>query len=153
MQWARQERWRALMIFALRSENVKRKITRFALIWAAVFLNSHFARAEERWIEVKSPHFTVISNSSEGQAREVAYKFEQIYETFAHGFPQLRTDSGAETIVLGGGGESALKALLPKSWGGRAQSIAGQFNKGWERDRSEERRVGKECRSRWSPYH
>ena len=23
-------------------------------------------------------------------------------------------------------------------------------NKGW---RSEERRVGKECRSRWSPYH
>src|SRR5256885_7845440 len=24
---------------------------------------------------------------------------------------------------------------------------------GVERDRSEERRVGKECRSRWSPYH
>src|SRR3712207_9291563 len=23
----------------------------------------------------------------------------------------------------------------------------------WERGRSEERRVGKECRSRWSPYH
>src|SRR2546427_2270607 len=25
--------------------------------------------------------------------------------------------------------------------------------RGRERDRSEERRVGKECRSRWSPYH
>ena len=24
---------------------------------------------------------------------------------------------------------------------------------GWEIERSEERRVGKECRSRWSPYH
>ena len=24
---------------------------------------------------------------------------------------------------------------------------------GWLRGRSEERRVGKECRSRWSPYH
>src|SRR3712207_9318810 len=24
---------------------------------------------------------------------------------------------------------------------------------GWRRVRSEERRVGKECRSRWSPYH
>ena len=23
----------------------------------------------------------------------------------------------------------------------------------WDRGRSEERRVGKECRSRWSPYH
>src|ERR1019366_9300063 len=30
------------------------------------------------------------------------------------------------------------------------------FAKGWEQktvNRSEERRVGKECRSRWSPYH
>ena len=25
--------------------------------------------------------------------------------------------------------------------------------RGWLRSRSEERRVGKECRSRWSPYH
>ena len=25
--------------------------------------------------------------------------------------------------------------------------------KHWENGRSEERRVGKECRSRWSPYH
>src|SRR5260221_8153058 len=24
---------------------------------------------------------------------------------------------------------------------------------GWQESRSEERRVGKECRSRWSPYH
>src|SRR5256885_10600967 len=29
--------------------------------------------------------------------------------------------------------------------------LAGLFNAG--RARSEERRVGKECRSRWSPYH
>src|SRR2546426_7709460 len=29
--------------------------------------------------------------------------------------------------------------------------LAAQFNS--FRDRSEERRVGKECRSRWSPYH
>ena len=26
-------------------------------------------------------------------------------------------------------------------------------NIGYKSDRSEERRVGKECRSRWSPYH
>src|SRR2546427_11454731 len=28
-----------------------------------------------------------------------------------------------------------------------------RFMKPYSRDRSEERRVGKECRSRWSPYH
>ena len=31
--------------------------------------------------------------------------------------------------------------------------INGQFLKGMRQVRSEERRVGKECRSRWSPYH
>ena len=30
---------------------------------------------------------------------------------------------------------------------------AGALNYGHNNDRSEERRVGKECRSRWSPYH
>ena len=28
-----------------------------------------------------------------------------------------------------------------------------ELTKGFDRVRSEERRVGKECRSRWSPYH
>jgi len=34
-------------------------------------------------------------------------------------------------------------------------SIRGSFEEGiiGENQRSEERRVGKECRSRWSPYH
>ena len=30
---------------------------------------------------------------------------------------------------------------------------AGIYNQNDDYDRSEERRVGKECRSRWSPYH
>jgi len=34
-----------------------------------------------------------------------------------------------------------------KSWGGRLTAQADAAT------RSEERRVGKECRSRWSPYH
>ena len=29
----------------------------------------------------------------------------------------------------------------------------GKGEKGEEEERSEERRVGKKCRSRWSPYH
>ena len=31
--------------------------------------------------------------------------------------------------------------------------VAGVFGQTPEQKRSEERRVGKECRSRWSPYH
>ena len=35
-----------------------------------------------------------------------------------------------------------------KRWDGEDRILVEEFN-----DRSEERRVGKECRSRWSPYH
>ena len=34
-----------------------------------------------------------------------------------------------------------------------AEMKAGQINQWRKERRSEERRVGKECRSRWSPYH
>src|SRR5256885_15879349 len=35
----------------------------------------------------------------------------------------------------------------------RAQALAAALRRHGDRARSEERRVGKECRSRWSPYH
>src|SRR3989441_7127507 len=53
-------------------------------------------------------------------------------------------DDQLETIpmrVLRGSAPAALAATAPVSRGGLV------------RPRSEERRVGKECRSRWSPYH
>src|SRR5258705_13509153 len=42
-------------------------------------------------------------------------------------------------------GRSADVAALAGDWAGEYSSV--------ESGRSEERRVGKECRSRWSPYH
>src|SRR5256885_5413775 len=49
----------------------------------------------------------------------------------------------------------AVESLTSRSFeGGRAKGPLGLF---WRTEaghgRSEERRVGKECRSRWSPYH
>src|SRR3712207_8679903 len=44
---------------------------------------------------------------------------------------------------------SMLSVALPVLWL-LAQAISGSYS---PRFRSEERRVGKECRSRWSPYH
>ena len=45
--------------------------------------------------------------------------------------------------------EDALAEIHPEFVGQVRFVIAGFFHAG----RSEERRVGKECRSRWSPYH
>ena len=46
-------------------------------------------------------------------------------------------------------GAAATKTGQYRKWGAAA-TRNGQYKK---RGRSEERRVGKECRSRWSPYH
>ena len=44
-----------------------------------------------------------------------------------------------------------IKKLAAKKEYTEAAAIAKDIN--WTKVRSEERRVGKECRSRWSPYH
>ena len=53
----------------------------------------------------------------------------------------------------GGGGEKDIEEL--RTWGSKTPGHPENFHtEGVEiTTRSEERRVGKECRSRWSPYH
>lgn len=40
------------------------------------------AADHDKWIEVRSPNFIVVSNGSEGEARKVALQFEQIRQLF-----------------------------------------------------------------------
>ena len=44
-------------------------------------------------------------------------------------------------------------ALISMNLTAMAKRAPSQLSGGQQDDRSEERRVGKECRSRWSPYH
>ena len=64
--------------------------------------------------------------------------------------PKYSTESIRTVALVGhtGSGKTTLaEALLAKAG---AIASPGSVEKG---NRSEERRVGKECRSRWSPYH
>ena len=48
-----------------------------------------------------------------------------------------------------------IRTLNPwmKAWAKAELDHVSNFERHWRKRRSEERRVGKECRSRWSPYH
>src|ERR1039457_1008847 len=70
-------------------------------------------------------------------------------------------DPGSVNLLIHGDNLYVLKALLPY-YTGTVKMIYidppyNTWNEGWiyndSVNRSEERRVGKECRSRWSPYH
>src|SRR5215468_6554123 len=57
------------------------------------------ARAEQPWIEVQSPHFTVASDGGEKRAREVATRFEQMRMAFGAIFAKVSVNTAPLEIV------------------------------------------------------
>ena len=60
-------------------------------------------------------------------------------------------ERGSFTAIIGKSGCG--KSTLLQALGGLDAPTSGQVLLEGQSLRSEERRVGKECRSRWSPYH
>jgi len=66
--------------------------------------------------------------------------------------PVMHVNPTGRFVIGGPMGDAGLtgRKIIVDSYGGMARHGGGCFS---GKDRSEERRVGKECRSRWSPYH
>lgn len=72
--------------------------------------------AERPWIEVRSPHFVVISDASEKPARKVAWQFEQVHSLVPRLWPWAHVNLARPTVVLAARDEASMKALLPEYW-------------------------------------
>jgi tetratricopeptide (TPR) repeat protein len=103
------------------------------LVVSCAFLSLALPSRAENWVKVKSPHFTVISNGTEKQARQVAVGFEEIHAIFSTVIPGLRTDSSAETVVIAVKDVSTFGDLMP-SEKKYVSHLGGLYAKGWERD-------------------
>ena len=66
---------------------------------------------------------------------------------FAYG-----TSYFSAVVFVGYAGQFGWKYGIAATWAGIGNALLGSLL-AWAVLRSEERRVGKECRSRWSPYH
>ena len=80
------------------------------------------------------------------------------YESWALGAGlEVSKDAGeygdVATMDFGKGRASHIGFVLARLSDGTYQTIEGNTSVSSDDNRSEERRVGKECRSRWSPYH
>jgi Tfp pilus assembly protein PilF len=88
---------------------------------------------EKPWIEVDSPHFRVLSDGSDRDARRVAREFEQMRTVLADQFPRYRLESGAPLLIFAARDENTAKKLAPQLWKVRGAKPAGYFHHGWEK--------------------
>lgn len=68
------------------------------------------------WVEVQSPHFTVITDAGEKRGRRVGGHFEQIRAAFHKTFPTLNVDPNVPIMVLAVKSQKGFLALSPASW-------------------------------------
>lgn len=103
----------------------------FALLCAACALADNF----DNWVEVKSPHFTVITNAGEREGKRIAGQFEDVRGMFEQSFPKLRVDFGKPTIVFALKNEDSLKLLIPNYGQNKnAMKLAGLYKTSYDRN-------------------
>jgi hypothetical protein len=82
----------------------------------------------ENWVQVSSPHFLIVSNSNEKQARHVADQFERMRSVFHKLFPKLQIDPATPIIVLAIKDEKDFRALEPAAYLAKGQlKLGGLF--------------------------
>lgn len=89
---------------------------------------------EKPWMEVVSPHFRVLTNSSLNDARHVAHEFEQMRYVFAEQNPAFRLEGGAPLTIFAAEDEFTAKKLEPRMWKAKGVKPAGVYHHAWERE-------------------
>jgi tetratricopeptide (TPR) repeat protein len=82
---------------------------------------------EQTWIEVRSPHFIIVSNAGEKQARETAIHLEQIRTFFRQVITVAQNAPSPTIIVFAVKDENSLRDLLPEYWAKGRGHPAGIF--------------------------
>lgn len=85
-----------------------------AALPASLLLPARSAAAKEKWVEVRTPHFTVVSDASERKARNVAREFERIRTVFRASLPDPdATEPVLPITIYAIRDERGLKKLAP----------------------------------------
>jgi tetratricopeptide (TPR) repeat protein len=82
----------------------------------------------DNWLEVRAPHFIVLSNSSERQARRVADQLERMRSVFRTAFPGVDFDPSSPIKVIAVRDKDEFRAFEPEAYLAKGQAeLAGFF--------------------------
>lgn len=93
---------------------MKRPIALLLFFFALAGLPGHAAGSP--WIEVRSAHFTVITDASDHDGRHLADQFERMRWLFQKLFPQARVDPPTPIVVVAVRSRKEMQALEPTAY-------------------------------------
>jgi Protein of unknown function (DUF1570) len=70
----------------------------------------------QNWIEVRSPRFSIVTNSGEKQGRRIAAHFERMRALFQQAYPQLANDLESSVVVLAVKNKDQFRTLEPRTY-------------------------------------
>ena len=99
-----------------------------ALFLFCITFSASAIEPNQHWLQVQSPHFTVLTDSNEKQARRLAGQFEQMRSVFHILMPNAGSDTGSPIIVLALKDRKGFQALEPEAYLAKGQlNLAGYF--------------------------
>jgi tetratricopeptide (TPR) repeat protein len=100
----------------------------FVLVLLFAPLSASAGNPSQHWLQVTSPHFIVITDSNEKQARHIAAQFEQMRSVFHTLIPNAASDTGAPITVLALKDRKGFQAVEPAAYLAKNQlDLAGLF--------------------------
>jgi Flp pilus assembly protein TadD len=77
-----------------------------------VIFTASLSHADQQWVEVKSPHFSVITDAGDKRGREVALRFEHMRMAFGLLFHNVNVDT-APVEIIGFRSSKEMKQVAP----------------------------------------
>jgi len=110
-----------------------KSLARALVFVLALFFGSSLLSEDKPWIEVRSPHFRLITNGSEHVGRQMVRQFELMRTVFESQFPGFKLQTPAPLLIIAPKDEYTTKQLLPQFWQHSGPKPAGFYYHGWER--------------------
>jgi len=89
------------------------------------FAAAAFGAKHETWYEARSPHFIVVCNAGEKQARKTALQFEQIRSVFRQYIVIASGRASPVITIFAVRDENSLRELLPEYWATKGHTHPG----------------------------
>jgi len=84
--------------------------------------------SSEAWLQLRSPHFTVVTDANEKQARHIAGQFERMRWVFQTLFPKGNVDPAAPIVVIAVKDKKGFQELEPEAYLAKGQiDLTGLF--------------------------